>query len=64
MSDNAKKPGRKAGTGKYDKSLTFSVDDDAFNKIHALAENRHQPASELLRDALEQYLKREGKGAK
>lgn len=64
MGDNTNKPGRKTGTGQYYKSLTFSVDEETFNKIHALAENRHKPASELLRDALEQYLKREGKGAK
>lgn len=55
---------RKTGTGKYLKSLTFSVDDDSFNKIHKLAESRTVPAAELLRDALAQYLKREGKDAK
>lgn len=64
MEDNKKKPGRKTGTGKYDKSLTFSVDADAFDKIHALAESRRVPASELMRAALAQYLKREGKDAK
>jgi len=55
---------RKTGTGKYLKSLTFSVNEDAFNKIHELAESRKVPAAELMRDALAQYLKREGKDAK
>ena len=64
MEDDTKKPGRKTGTGRYYKSLTFSVDDVTFNEINALADSRGKPASELLRDALALYLKREGKSVK
>lgn len=64
MEDDAKKPGRKTGTGKYNKSLTFSVDEAAFDEINGLADSRNKPASELLRDALTQYLKRERRNAK
>lgn len=64
MEDETKKPGRKPGTGKYNRSLTFSVDEKDFDEINGLADSRNKPASELLRAALAQYLKRERKSAK
>lgn len=64
MENDAKKRGRKTGTGKYYKSLTFSVDEATFDEINALAESRDKPASELLRDALAMYLKRERRNTK
>lgn len=64
MDDDTKKPGRKPGTGKYYRSLTFSVDEKDFDEINGLADERGVPASELLRKALTQYLKRERKGTK
>jgi len=47
---------RKAGTGKYPKSLTFSVDEKTFNDLNSLAESKNIPASEILREALVEKL--------
>lgn len=52
------------GVGKYPKSLTFSVDENTFDFLNQLATKRKVPVSELLREALALYLKREGKTTK
>lgn len=48
---------RKTGTGKFPKSLTFSVDEKTFDDLNALATSKNIPAAELLREALAIYLK-------
>lgn len=52
---------RKTGTGKFPKSLTFSVDEKTFNALNEKALNLGVPASELLREALTLYMGKMGK---